>query len=112
MISRVSGVLAAVALLTAFTAPVSAELRQGPSIAMIVTAQASTDSAPAAARSGKRKQATSKREPTASQLMARERQKKCAAEWKSAKAAGTVASGMKWPKFWSACNARLKGNSA
>ncbi len=45
-------------------------------------------------------------------MAARERQKKCAAEWKSAKAAGTMERGMKWPKFWSQCNARLKGNSA
>jgi hypothetical protein len=30
----------------------------------------------------------------------------------AAKADGRVASGTKWPKFWSQCNARLKGNSA
>ncbi len=38
----------------------------------------------------------------------RERQKKCGAEWKDSKAAGTVAKGMKWPKYWSECNKRLK----
>ena len=54
-------------------------------------------------------QTKAKREPTASQLAARERQAKCAAEWKQAKTGGTLESGMKWPKFWSACNARLKG---
>ncbi|MBS0534191.1 MAG: hypothetical protein JSR72_09045 [Proteobacteria bacterium] len=50
-----------------------------------------------------------KRTPTPGQLAARERQKKCAAEWKEAKAAGKVEKGMKWPQYWSACNKRLKG---
>ncbi len=44
----------------------------------------------------------------AGRAAARERQKKCAAEWKEAKAAGKVEAGMKWPQFWSACNKRLK----
>lgn len=52
-----------------------------------------------------------KRTPTPGQIAARERQKKCAAEWKVAKDAGTVEKGMKWPQFWSACNKRLKGTS-
>ena len=38
----------------------------------------------------------------------RERQKKCGAEWKEAKAAGKIEKGTTWPKFWSACNKRLK----
>ena len=46
--------------------------------------------------------------PTAGQLAARERQKKCAAEWKEAKAAGKIEKGTTWPKFWSACNKRIK----
>lgn len=49
-----------------------------------------------------------KKPPTPGQLAARERMKKCAAEWKEAKAAGKVEKGMKWPKYWSACNKRLK----
>jgi len=49
------------------------------------------------------------REPSAAQLAVRERQQKCSAEWKDARAAGKVAPGQKWPQFWSACNARLKG---
>ena len=52
-----------------------------------------------------------KRELTAKQLAARERQAKCSAEWKAAKAAGKLEAGVKWPKFWSACNARLKGQN-
>lgn len=53
-----------------------------------------------------------KRTPTPGQIAARERQKKCAAEWKVAKDAGKIEKGMKWPQFWSACNKRLKGTSA
>jgi hypothetical protein len=41
----------------------------------------------------------------------RERQKKCGAEWKEAKAAGKVEKGVTWPKYWSACNKRLKAAS-
>ena len=52
-----------------------------------------------------------KKEPTVGQMAARERQRKCGAEWKEAKAANR-AGGMKWPAFWSRCNARLKGNEA
>jgi len=51
------------------------------------------------------------KEPTAAQLAARERLTKCSAEWKQAKAGGKIEPGMKWPKFWSACNARLKGGT-
>ena len=41
-----------------------------------------------------------------------ERQRKCGAEWKESKAAGKVEKGMTWPKYWSACNKRLKGQNA
>ena len=49
--------------------------------------------------------------PSAGQAAARERQKKCGAEWKEAKAAGKVEKGMTWPKYWSACNKRLKAGT-
>ena len=52
-----------------------------------------------------------KKEPSAGQAAARERQKKCGAEWKEAKAAGKIEKGTNWPKFWSACNKRLKSAS-
>ncbi len=65
----------------------------------------STAKAPAKSTSTK-----SKREPTAGQLAARERQKQCGIEWKAAKAAGKT-KGTTWPKFWSACNTRLKDKS-
>ncbi|WP_205522875.1 hypothetical protein, partial [Myxococcus eversor] len=53
-------------------------------------------------------QAKPKKEPSAAQLAARERQKQCSAEWKDAKAGGKLTAGTKWPQFWSACNTRLK----
>ncbi len=70
--------------------------------ASTTTSAATTTTAPAA---------KPKRTPTPGQLAARERQKKCGAEWKEAKAAGKVEKGMKWPQYWSACNKRLKGAS-
>jgi predicted lipid-binding transport protein (Tim44 family) len=58
-----------------------------------------------------RRAARPAREPTAGQMAARERQRKCGAEWKEAKAANRTG-GQKWPQYWSRCNARLKGNQA
>lgn len=52
-----------------------------------------------------------KKEPSAAQMAARERMTKCSVEWKEAKAAGKTEAGMKWPKYWSACNKRLKGTA-
>ena len=73
----------------------------------------SEEAKPARRSRGKTKAAKGpKKEPTVGQMAARERQRTCAAEWKTAKAGGKVADGMKWPKFWSQCNARLKGNTA
>ncbi|MGB8577282.1 MAG: hypothetical protein WCD56_12020, partial [Pseudolabrys sp.] len=54
------------------------------------------------------KTAKTKTEPSAGQLAARERQKKCADEWKETKAAGKTEKAATWPKFWSDCNRRLK----
>ena len=48
---------------------------------------------------------------TAAIKAARERQKQCGVEWKEAKAAGKT-KGLTWPKYWSACNKRLKAKSA
>ena len=48
--------------------------------------------------------------PSDGRAAARERQKKCGAEWKEAKAAGKIEKGMTWPKYWSECNTRLKAS--
>lgn len=37
-----------------------------------------------------------------------QRQAACGAEWRAAKAAGKIPAGQTWPKYWSACNTRLK----
>ena len=57
------------------------------------------------------RRARTTKEPTVGQMAARERQRKCGVEWKEAKAANRTG-GMKWPQYWSRCNARLKGNQA
>lgn len=49
------------------------------------------------------------RVPTPAQQAARDRQQRCSAEWKTAKAAGRLTAGETWPHYWSACNTRLKG---
>jgi hypothetical protein len=69
-------------------------------VAQTTPAPASNTSAPAAA--------TTKKPASGGLAAARERQKKCGAEWKEAKKAGKIEKGMKWPQFWSACNKRLK----
>ena len=48
---------------------------------------------------------------TPGQQAARDRQKRCGEEWKAAKTAGKVETGMKWPQYWSACNKRLKSGA-
>jgi hypothetical protein len=58
----------------------------------------------------KKAKTPAKKKLTPGQAAARERQKKCGAEWQAAKASGKVQKGMTWPKFWSACNKRLKGS--
>jgi hypothetical protein len=62
-----------------------------------------------AVKAGTTAKATKSKKPlTAGQKAARARQKQCGAEWKTAKAAGEIKKGMKWPQYWSACNKRLK----
>jgi hypothetical protein len=60
----------------------------------------------------KTKKAKKKRELTKEQKAARERQKKCGAEWREAKKAGKIEKGMTWPKYWSRCNTRLKAQKS
>jgi hypothetical protein len=81
-------------------AVLAAGLAAAPSLVQTAAAQ-DTKAAPV-------KKATTKKPPTPSQLAARERLKKCGAEWKEAKAAGKVEKAMKWSQYWSECNKRLK----
>jgi hypothetical protein len=50
------------------------------------------------------------KQPSPGQTAARDRQKKCGAEWRGLTDAQKTAQGPKWPQFWSKCNKRLKGN--
>jgi len=53
------------------------------------------------------KDKTKKKSEDKSGMTFNERRKKCSAEWKEMKATGKT-SALKWPKFWSDCNKRLK----
>lgn len=53
-----------------------------------------------------------KAKPSAARKAAQERQKQCGKEWREARAAGKVEKGMTWPKYYSACNKRLKEKAA
>jgi hypothetical protein len=55
--------------------------------------------------------ATAPQPKTKSGTSGAERRKTCSAEWKAAKAAGKTG-GLKWPKFYSDCNKRLKAQGA
>ena len=90
---------------------VAAAALAGLLVAPLPSLAQSTGTGTAPAAEAPHKAARQKREPTAGQMAARERMRKCAGEWKEAKAKGTT-DGLKWPKYWSRCNARLKGNAA
>lgn len=45
---------------------------------------------------------------TPGQLAAHKRMRECGRMWHRDKAAGKIRSGVTWPKYWSACNAKLK----
>lgn len=64
---------------------------------------ASTGTAAAGKKAGKE---ATKESGGRQAMVARERA--CGADWKAAKAAGTVPAGMTWPKYWSECNTRKK----
>ena len=88
-------------------------LASGP--AALAQGSASPGASPAPAEDGakpkrtrKKREGAAKKEMSVGQIAASERRKKCGAEWKEAKA-GNKTGGLKWPKFYSQCNARLKG---
>jgi hypothetical protein len=111
MTVRIIGAAAALVTLILATS-VSAQTSAPAAGASSGTSPAQSESAKPARRSKSTAAKGEKKEPTVGQMAARERQRKCAAEWKTAKAGGKIADGMKWPKYWSQCNARLKGNAA
>jgi hypothetical protein len=100
----------AVLAATLIAAPWGLPLTTGASAQTAAPAAAPAAPAAPAATDSAAKTKT-KKPPSPGQVAMHERQKKCAAEWKQAKADGKLEKGMKWPKFWSACNKRLKGAS-
>jgi hypothetical protein len=113
MTTRLIGGAAAVFITLLMTPTFGQTAPSGASaVAQAAQAQAPSDNARPARRARKKADKKSGKEPSAGQMAARERQKKCAAEWKTAKEAGKVEAGMKWPKFWSQCNTRLKAEKA
>ncbi|MCW5686707.1 MAG: hypothetical protein KIT85_20120 [Pseudolabrys sp.] len=88
---------------------IAAALTSAALVALPVAATAQTAPAAKPAATQPDKSAKPKRAVSPGQAAMRERQKKCGAEWRDAKAAGKVEKGQTWPKFWSACNKRLKG---
>jgi hypothetical protein len=99
-------------LRTIIAAALAAGLAMAPGVFGSAAAQ-QTQNSPAATKPADTKakpaEPKAKRPLTEGQKAFQERQKKCAAEWKDAKAAGKVETGATWPKFLSACNKRLKG---
>jgi len=61
-----------------------------------------TPTTPMAAPAG----AEIKGKPGRAAMIARERA--CGKEWREEKAAGRIEKGQTWPKYWSACNKRMK----
>jgi hypothetical protein len=51
---------------------------------------------------------TTAKKPADPQEAEHARERACGADWKAAKAAGKVAAGMTWPKYWSDCDKRKK----
>lgn len=49
------------------------------------------------------------RQPSPAQQAERQRITQCGEQWRTEKAAGRIPAGQTWPKYWSACNTRMKG---
>lgn len=79
--------------------------------APLLLAQAATAKEPSAAPAAK-ETAKETKEPSVAQSAARERQKKCGAEWRALSATDKAAQGPKWPQYYSKCVKRLKEKKA
>jgi hypothetical protein len=83
-----------------FAAVLSAAFLAGSIMVVLPVRQAAAEMAPTNEKSKKKPE-------DKSGMSFNDRRKKCSAEWKELKAAGKT-SALKWPKFWSDCNKRLK----
>jgi hypothetical protein len=66
----------------------------------------------APAASSSKENTKESKEPSVAQSAARERQKKCGAEWRALTAAEKTAQGPNWPQYYSKCVKRLKEKTA
>ena len=83
------------------------------SVPLLITQPVLAKEAPAkapAATEAPAAAAPAEKAPSPGQTAARDRQKKCGAEWRGLTDVQKTAQGPKWPQFWSKCNKRLKGN--
>jgi hypothetical protein len=102
MMTKTASIAVATAILAALLAvPATAQTASG----------SGASEAPAAQEPRRARKKAKKGEMSVKGMAASEWRKKCGAEWKEAKTAGKT-EGLKWPKFYRQCNARLKGNSA
>lgn len=81
---------------TANSAPAPATSKRSKKTEASIASTATKPAAPAA------------KSTTAGALAEHSRIKACGAEWRAAKAAKTVQAGETWPKYWKACDARMK----
>jgi hypothetical protein len=90
--------------------PAASAPAPAPMAPMTMPAQAPAPSAAPAAPAAPSTAAAPAKPATSGQAAARERQKQCGVEWKAKKAEiRKTDPKASWPKFWSECNKRLKG---
>lgn len=113
-----SKAILAATIAAALTYPV---LQTGPALAQAPAAKEATDKDVSKTKQSedrktkraeaKKARAEKKAKASAARAAVRDRQKQCGAEWREARKAGTVEKTMTWPKYWSACNTRLKAKA-
>lgn len=87
-------------------APVAAATKPAVAAAPAAATAAPPEPGTTAAKTAKPAAAPGTRSPA--QLAADQRIHACGQQWQAAKAAGKIPAGQTWPKYWSACSARMK----
>ena len=75
---------------------------------LLMTSPLASGVAWAQAAGAAKESAKEAKEPSVGQSAARERQKKCGAEWRALSVSDKAAQGPKWPQYYSKCVKRLK----
>lgn len=79
---------------------------------LVVAAPAAALGQAALGQAGPGAEAAPRREPGIRALAARERQRKCGAEWRALAPSEKAAQGPRWPQYYSKCVRRLKEQKA